>query len=99
MIGADAGANVDDVVRHIELERRLRLGPYVGDGSDERRLVRFPLTLDEWKELRVLRETHGEGEEWGEGEERIYWRSKCEDNVVSIHRRLPRLILRGRALS
>lgn len=89
----------DDMQRHIELERRLRHGPFLGDGSHDKPQLRFPLTRAEFRELIDLRKLHGCGEEWGEGEMRTYWRPDCDDNIVGRARHLlPRYVLNGRAL-
>jgi hypothetical protein len=61
--------------------------------------VRFSLSRAEFRELIDLRKLHGCGEDWGEGENRVYWRPDCEDNYVGAGRKfLPWYLLGGRAL-
>jgi hypothetical protein len=86
-----------DVRRHRELERRLRDGPYLGDGCWNHPVVHLPLSLDEWEELVGLREKHGWGEDLGEGEMRTYWRPTAPGNVSrGLHRYGGLWCLRGR---
>jgi len=91
---------IDDAMqRHIELETRLRRGPYLGDGHWDDPQVRFTLSRVEFRELRDLRRVHGCGEEWGAGDVRQYWRPDCDDNVVGLARKiLPLMSILGRAL-
>lgn len=98
-LGRIVGSGDDaDTERHRELEVRLRAGPWLGDGARDRPFARFPLTLDEWRELEEWREVHGWGADFGSGPLRRFWRPMASVTVTRRHRLLPTLTLLGRAL-
>ncbi len=97
-IAGDASAVDTEMQRQIELETRLRQGPYIRDGRWDDPYLRFTLSVSEFEELAELRKAHRCGEDWGTGEERIYWRPVCSDNFVGLKRKcLPLIFLRGKA--
>lgn len=101
-VGTAALDSPDEHERHLALELKLRGGPVLGDGSWDKPLVRFTLTMAEWEELELLREAHGWGAELGSGPMQTYWRAAGElaDKLVvtGVHKYVSHVLMNGRAL-